>query len=151
VNDEGFIIRPFRLEDQPEVESLILSGLGEHFGDIDPDLNPDLADIAANYGEAGNAFFVADAAGQLAGTGGLVRESAEIGRIVRVSVAPEKRRRGIGRAMVGRLLWHAQEIGLHTLLVETNLDWHEAISLYLAHGFREYDRDEESVHLRRRI
>jgi N-acetylglutamate synthase-like GNAT family acetyltransferase len=148
VNEASIKIRHFRIEDQPAVQSLILLGLGEHFGHIDPDLNPDLVDIETYYRKAGHAFFVADAAGLVVGTGGLIRESAVVGRIVRVSVTPDHRRRGVGRAIVERLLQHASELGLRTLLVETNLDWHEAISLYRAHGFREYDRDEESVHLR---
>ena len=83
--EEGFAIRPFRVEDQQAVQGLILLGLGEHFGQIDPQRNPDLADIEANYRQAGHAFFVADAAGQVIGTGGLLRESAVVGRIVRVS------------------------------------------------------------------
>lgn len=148
MNEDGIEIRPFRREDQSAVRHVILLGLGERFGQIDPDLNPDLADIKASYYEAGHAFFVAEAAGQVVGTGALVRESADAGRIVRVSVAPNHRRRGVGWAMIERLLQHARENDLRTLLAETNLDWYEAISLYQAHGFREYERDEESVHLR---
>lgn len=148
---EGVEIRPFRREDQPAARNVILLGLGEHFDHIDPDLNPDLDDIEASYLQAGHAFFVADASGQVVGTGALVRESADVGRIVRVSVAPNRRRRGVGLAMVERLLRQARESGMRTLHVETNLDWHEAIRLYKVHGFREYDRDEQSVHLRLKL
>ena len=151
MNKEGVEIRPFRREDQPAARNVILLGLGEHFDQIEPGLNPDLDDIEASYLRAGHAFFVADMAGLVVGTGALVRESADIGRIVRVSVAPNQRRRGVGRAMISRLLRQARESGIRTLLVETNLDWHEAIGLYRAHGFREYDRDDESVHLRLKL
>jgi ribosomal protein S18 acetylase RimI-like enzyme len=148
VNEDGIEIRLFRPEDQQAAQNVILLGLGEHFGQVDPVLNPDLNNIRKAYLEAGHTFFVADAAGRVVGTGALVRESAHVGRIVRVSVAPTHRRQGIGRAMVGHLLQHSRESGLHTLLVETNTDWYGAIRLYLAHGFQEYERDEQSVHLR---
>lgn len=40
-------IKPFESEDQEAVQSLILAGLAEHWGEIDPTLNPDLNDISA--------------------------------------------------------------------------------------------------------
>ena len=52
------------------------------------------------------------------------------------------------RNLIHQCKQHARENDLCTLLAETNMDWYEAISLYQAHGFREYERDEESVHLR---
>ncbi len=42
-------IKPFESEDQEAVQSLILAGLAEHWGEIDPTLNPDLNDIGAYY------------------------------------------------------------------------------------------------------
>ena len=42
-------IRPFRASDQAAARSLIEEGLGEHFGCIDRNANPDLVDIAASY------------------------------------------------------------------------------------------------------
>jgi ribosomal protein S18 acetylase RimI-like enzyme len=41
----------------------------------------------------------------------------------------------------------AAEKKLGQILVETNHDWYDAIRLYERCGFKEYDRDEESVHL----
>ena len=46
--DQG--ISDFRPGDQDEVRSLILTGLGEHWGSIDETVNPDLDDIGAAYG-----------------------------------------------------------------------------------------------------
>lgn len=40
----------FHPVDQEAVRSLILAGLGEHWGYIDEGLNPDLRDIASTYG-----------------------------------------------------------------------------------------------------
>lgn len=140
-------IREFRKSDQALVKTLILQGLGEHFGRINPDLNPDLDDIYSTYIQAGHLFIVAELDGQIVGTAALVQETPTIGRIVRVMVRPEQRRAGIGRLLVDYLLETADRRGFHRVLVETNHDWYDAIRLYKRCGFEEYDRDEESVHL----
>lgn len=66
-------------------------------------------------------------------------------QIVRASVAPEFRRRGIGQKIVEHLIEAAKERRLHRLIVETNHDWDDPIRLYQRCGFLEYDRDPESV------
>ena len=43
------LIRPFQLKDQDAAKALILSGMKEHWGFIDPTKNPDLDDIATYY------------------------------------------------------------------------------------------------------
>lgn len=140
-------IRNFQPEDQERVRRLILEGLGEHFGHIDPALNPDLDDIETSYIQAGHYFAVAESAGQIVGSGALVSEASEAGRIVRVSVAPAYRRAGIGRLLVEHLLRAAEKRQFEQVLVETNLDWYDAIRLYQRCGFNEYARDDESVYL----
>lgn len=141
------VIRDFRPQDQERVKDLILQGLGEHFGRINPDLNPDLNDIDKNYVQAGHCFIVAETAGEIVGTAALVSEGPGIGRIVRVTVAPGQRRAGIGRKLVEHLLATAVEREYRRAVVETNHDWYDAIRLYERCGFQEYGRDEESVHL----
>ena len=139
-------IRPFLPQDQKTAQALILQGLGEHFGRIDPTLNPDLDDIFQTYVQAGHYFIVIENGEEIVGTAALITESPGVGRIVRVTVKPNQRRAGIGRALVQHLLQKATEIGYSQVLVETNLDWHDAIRLYERNGFEEYDRDEEEVH-----
>jgi N-acetylglutamate synthase-like GNAT family acetyltransferase len=139
-------IREFLPQDQKKAQALILQGLGEHFGRLDPTLNPDLDDIYHTYVEAGQRFMVVEINGEIAGTAALITESPGIGRIVRVTVKPNQRRAGIGRTVVQHLVQLAAEIGYKQLLVETNLDWYDAIRLYERCGFKEYDRDEEEVH-----
>jgi predicted GNAT family acetyltransferase len=150
-NYEGQIlevkIRNFQAQDQEIVKTLILQGLGEHFGRINPDLNPDLNDINTAYVQAGHSFIVAEIGGQIVGTAALVIESPQVGRIVRVTVSPEQRRAGIGRLLVEHLVKTAVEQAMNKILVETNLDWYDAIRLYERCGFVAYGRDEESVHL----
>jgi GNAT superfamily N-acetyltransferase len=130
-------IRAFEPEDQQAVQRLILEGLGEHFGFIDETVNPDLDDIQAAYVDAGARFVVAEIDGELAGTGALIEEEPGVGRLVRMSVAPAHRGKGLGRALVEHLLDEAWLRGYRQVVCETNLDWHDAIGLYLACGFME--------------
>ncbi len=147
MNGEQLIIRTFATGDQEEAQLLILNGLAEHFNQLDPSLNPDLAEIAGSYPKVGDLFLVAELNGRIVGTGALVRESLDTGRIVRVSVASDQRRKGIGQKIVNCLLDKARELAMSCILVETNLDWPEAIAFYRILGFSEYDRDLERTYL----
>lgn len=151
MDDKVYQIRPFSHSDQEDAKSVILEGLGNHFGYIDETLNPDLDDIWQHYIVKGDIFVVAECEGELVGTGGLIREIGGNGRLVRMSVRQLHQRKGIGQSIVCHLIEKAQEQGYRHLLVETNFDWNDAIGLYLSCGFQEYDRDEESIHLRLRF
>jgi GNAT superfamily N-acetyltransferase len=140
-------IRLFQPEDQRAARDLILSGLGEHFGYIDPSYNPDVEDIEANYVAAGHSFVVAERDGVLVGTGALLIHDEEVGQLVRMSVHQGQRRQGLGRALVSHLLRIARGRGLRKVIVETNNDWYDAIGLYEHCDFVEYDRDEVSVYM----
>ncbi len=139
-------IRTIRPDEQKTVRNLILQGLGEHFETIKPELNPDLDDITSNYILAGHLFLVCEHQGQIIGTGALVNEDSQTGRIVRVSVAPSHRRRGIARQITHHLISRAPQQGYNQIVVETNDDWHSAIRLYQNCGFREYDRRNGEIH-----
>jgi ribosomal protein S18 acetylase RimI-like enzyme len=137
-------IRPFTPTDQDAARALILEGLREHWGWLDPSLNPDLDDIAASYIAPGHVFLLAESERALVGTGALII-AGDSGQIVRVSVSPRWRRHGIGRALVIALLDAARVRGLIRVWMETNNDWHDAIGLYRRCGFQEYDRREGCV------
>jgi len=128
-------------------KKLILEGLEEHFGFINPHLNKDLDDIQASYIDTGHHFITVDLEKSIVGTGALVKESPDTGRIVRVSVAPNKRCLGIGSAIVNYLIKLGRRSAFNKIVVETNHDWQDAIALYKRCGFQEYARDEESVHM----
>lgn len=134
----ALLIRPFVSADQPAVRALILDGLGDRFDYVDPTLNPDLDDITASYLVPGHGFLVAEVGAELAGTAAL-RVEAGAGQIVRVSVARQFRRLGIGRALVAALLAVASRRGLRRVWMETNDDWRDAIGLYRGCGFRPFD------------
>lgn len=140
-------IRPFKPEDQAAARHLILQGLGHHFGWIDESRNPDLDDIQHHYLDQGSLFVIAEQAGQIVGTGALVAAAPGVSRMVRISVSLDHHRQGIGRRLVNHLVQQAWAQGSQRLVVETNRDWEDAIGLYLAAGFSQYDQDEESIYL----
>lgn len=138
------IIERFTPADQPAARALILAGLEERWGVLDPSLNLDLNDIAASY--AAGAFFVARMGGRLIGTGALLPEDEGMGRIVRMSVDPRYRRCGIGTRILQVLLDEARARGYSTIVLETTETWDDAIAFYLHHGFRIVARHDGEVH-----
>lgn len=126
-------IKDFQPEDQDVVKELILKGLVEHWGRLDPSLNPDLDDIASAYGDA--VFLVAWLDGEIVGTGAIIAESDNAGQVVRMSVSKDKRRLGIGKKILAKLIKEAKNIGLEKLILETTSTWTDVIKFYKAQGF----------------
>lgn len=126
-------IVPFQPEDQERVKSLILTGLVEHWGYLDASKNPDLVDIQTHYGQA--AFLVAWLDERIVGTGALIPRSAEVAEIVRMSVAVDMRRQGIGRAILQCLCERAKQLSFRRLILETTATWPEVIQFYQRFGF----------------
>lgn len=131
-------IRPFQAKDQEAARRLILEGLRQHWGFLDESKNPDLDDIAAGY--AHGVFLVAHLDNKLVGTGALLPEGRPggepAGRIVRMSVAANCRRRGIGGRILQALLDRAHARGYRRVFLETTATWADATAFYRAHGFR---------------
>jgi ribosomal protein S18 acetylase RimI-like enzyme len=130
----GPVISPFTPRDQAEAKALILAGLDEHWGSLDPCLNQDLNDITRTYREG--IFLVARLAGRLVGTGALRSGPDGTAEIVRMSVACDLRRSGIGRGILDRLVELARQRGYTRLILETTQTWQAAISFYESFGFR---------------
>ena len=107
--------------------------MGEHWGAINTDLNPDLNDIEAHY--AGETFLVAWLGGQIVGSGALIRQSEQVAEIVRMSVATDRRRRGIGQKILKQLCREAAQRGFRRIVLETTSTWHEVIEFYRRFGF----------------
>ncbi|WP_255298437.1 GNAT family N-acetyltransferase [Brevibacillus dissolubilis] len=155
-------IMPVTKEMQERARKLILDGLEEHFGFLDETLNPDLDDIMGNFIEKGETFLVGMVDGEIVYTGALIEdnlgagaqsvakaEPTTCGRIVRMSVAKSHRRQGYASQMLRTLEAAAWERDYQQIVLETNLEWDDAIGLYKHHGYVEYDRDEERIHLRK--
>lgn len=128
------VIRRFRPDDQAAARALILAGLAEHWGPLDPARNRDLDDLRQAF--ADGEFWVADDQGQIVGTAGLLLRGPETGEIVRVSIARERRRAGLGRALLASLVTAAEARGLRSLTVETTASWSDAVAFYDRLGFR---------------
>ncbi len=128
-------ILPFQSEYQSEVKELILAGLAEHWGAVDLTKNPDLHDIGFTYANA--VFLVAWQNNKIIGTGALVPKSNDIAEIVRMSVAKDMRRKGVGRKILQRLYEQAKRNGYKRLVLETTQTWYEVIEFYKQFGFQE--------------
>ena len=142
-------LRPFRPEDQRAVKSLILAGLKEHWGTLDPSLNPDLDDIATSYKDA--VFLVACEGDRIIGSGVLKPRDSDAGEIVRMSVAAGCRRRGIGRRILDALIAAARERGYARIILETTQTWAGAIAFYQAAGFEITHHQDGNVYFVRHL
>jgi len=131
---DEIVIQPFRPEDQPAAQTLILTGLEEHWGRLDPTKNPDLDDIASAYANA--TFLVAWQGDALIGTGALIGDVDGVARIVRMSVARHARRRGIGTLILQHLCERARATGHRQIMLETTSTWEDAIAFYERNGFQ---------------
>ncbi len=119
--------------DQHAVRCLILVGLGEHWGHIDETLNPDLDDIGATYGHGRTV--VVRRRGEIVATGTVVPHDPSTAEILRMSVATDHRRAGLGRLVVEELLSTARDWGATAVVLETSTDWNEVVSFYRSCGF----------------
>jgi GNAT superfamily N-acetyltransferase len=132
--DSSITLTPFQPADQSAVKALILAGLVDHWGVLDPTKNPDLDDIAVSYKDA--YFLVAKQAGRVIGCGALVQHDARTAEIKRMSVAAHLRRQGLGRRILTALCDEARARGFRKIILETTEIWKEVIAFYQAFGFR---------------
>lgn len=137
---QRFLIGPFKIEDQKAVKKLVIAGLAEHFGRVDPTLNPDLNDISTSYADA--TFLVTWLDGRIIGTGALIPKSDQVAEIVRMSVASDMQRQGIGTRILERLCQEAIDLGFQQIILETTSTWYEVIEFYSRFGFRISHRQE---------
>lgn len=126
-------IKPFQPSSQAAVKSLILDGLVEHWGRLDASKNPDLENIAISYAET--TFLVAWLDDEIIGAGAFIPRSEKQVEIVRMSVAKEKRRQGIGQQILSELCKKAARGGYEEVILETTKNWQDVIEFYLQYGF----------------
>lgn len=138
-------LRPFAPADQAAAQTLILTGLGERWGWIDPTLNPDLDDIARTY--AAGYFLVGELHGEVVATGALIPEAEGIWRVVRMSVRRDLRGRGIGRRVLTALLDHARQQGSRAVVLETTSTWTDAVEFYTRAGFQQVEVRDGETHM----
>jgi ribosomal protein S18 acetylase RimI-like enzyme len=126
-------VSPFEAQDAAAVRELIVQGLAEHWGSYDPRLNADLEDFAGHY--KSSEVLVAKRGARIVGVGVLQPAGAGEGRIVRMSVAGDCRRQGIGTQLLQGLLQAARARGYRRVVLETTATWELAVKFYASRGF----------------
>ena len=126
-------LHDLRPDEQDAVRSLILEGLREHWGSVDPALNPDLDDLATTYA-AGRVLVASDGAA-VVGTGAVIRHDDTTAEIVRMSVVRTYRRTGLGRRLVEELVATARGWRMTRVVLETSAHWTDAVEFYGRCGF----------------
>jgi GNAT superfamily N-acetyltransferase len=120
-------------DESAAVRSLILDGLREHWGTLDPALNHDLDDLAVADGD--RLVLVAMDGSHVVGTGTIVRRDEGCAEIVRMSVDARHRRAGIGRLLVDELIAAARNWRVERLVLETTAAWMDVVRFYERCGF----------------
>lgn len=90
---------------------------------------------AAEFAPPRGIFVVGWEADQSVGCGGVRIVEAGVGELKRMYVVAASRRRGIARALLGRLEIEAHVLGAAVLRLETGLHQPEAIALYESAGY----------------
>lgn len=126
-------VHDLRSGEQSAVRSLILEGLGEHWGSVDPTLNSDLDDLATTY--AVGRVLVASDGEIVVGTGTVIRRDGTTAEIVRMSVTPAYRRSGLGGRLAADLVATARSWGMSRVVLETSAQWTDVVEFYLRCGF----------------
>lgn len=122
------------------VRTLILDGLRDRWGTLDPTLNPDLDEFVATYGEG--VTLTAWLGQHLVATGTLMPREPDIAEVLRMSTASDCRRRGIASRLLEELIAEARQRGVRRLVLVTETEWTDARALYQRHGFL-LDREED--------
>jgi GNAT superfamily N-acetyltransferase len=133
VSDSSIDVGALGPDQHDDVRTLILSGLGEHWGSVDDALNPDLVDLASTY--SSGRTLVACEGRRVVGTGTVIPRDGVTAEIVRMSVAPEFRRAGVGRRLVADLIDTARQWGMERVILETSADWTDVVEFYQRCGF----------------
>lgn len=133
-------LRPATNADAKEVRALIFSVLREYGLTPDPEgTDRDLDDIEANYLPDG-LFDVLVEDGRIIGTVGVYPKGEGVCELRKMYLERNARGRGLGRRMLEHACARARELGFRSMELETAGALKEAISLYIAWGFRPVER-----------
>lgn len=88
----------------------------------------------------GDTFFVSVADGEIAGytIGSIVGSSPDTGWVLRLQVADQHTRKGIGRGLMEELVAAFEEKGVIEVYLSVSPNNHAALPLYLSLGFTEH-------------
>jgi GNAT superfamily N-acetyltransferase len=126
-------VEVYRDDDRDAARAVVLAGLEEHWGALDPDLNRDVDDLGAAY--ADGTVVVARVDGAVVGVGVVVPAGPAEAEVKRMSVLRAHRRRGIASAVLTALVEIARRWGCHAVVLETTTSWTDAVAFYRGCGF----------------
>ena len=124
------LFRRFEPNDQAAVQALILAGLRDRWGSLDPSLNRDLDDIASIYGSG--VTLTAWRGDCLVATGTLVPRGPDVAEVLRMSTAAGSRRLGIATRLLTDLLAAARARGVQVVVLETSAAWRCTVAVRAA-------------------
>jgi GNAT superfamily N-acetyltransferase len=143
-------ISPIKKNQAEEAKQIVLEGFKERFGHIIEGLNPDLDDIISHY-QGDKYFYIGVQQGEPIATGGIIFETPDECRIVRMSVRTPYRNSGLGGRMLSFLEREALIKKAGSIILETNKDWNDAIAFYEKNGYKPYFAENERIHFRKKL
>jgi GNAT superfamily N-acetyltransferase len=132
------IIRSFTDADQGAVLTLILPIQQQEFGiPVTVEEQPDLSAIGQVYQSGTGGFWVAEQAGRIVGTIGLIGFGARQGALRKMFVAADARGRehGVAAKLLATLVDHARGHALTAITLGTIERLHAAVRFYEKNGF----------------
>jgi putative acetyltransferase len=136
----GFQFRPATNGDGPAVRALVFATLREYGLCPDPaSTDADLDGLEQHYRATGGCFDVLlEPGGQVIGSFGLLRLTAETCELRKMYLARNYRGRGLGRVLLDRALAAARVMNCRRITLQTASVLREAIALYEKTGFRPF-------------
>jgi len=138
-SSQGFSIRPVTATDVPSVVAhvrTVLAEFGLSFG-VGSASDAELFDLPHTYEGRGGAFWVAVMGDppRIVGTAGVMPVGGDASELRKMYLSPETRGKGMGGALLERVIAHARAHGAHRLVLDTVNQMKEAIAFYERHGF----------------
>lgn len=94
-------------------------------------------------------FLLARCDGQTVGCGGLQRVDDGLAEVKRMWIHPQWRGLGLAKRLLGDLEEHARRLGYRRVVLDTNAELHEAMSLYESSGYAAIERYNDNPYAQR--
>ncbi len=131
------IFRRATNRDIPEVQRIVFSALEEYGLLADPEKTDlDLSDLENFYFLKGGYFEVCEINDKVVGTWGLSPLDSQSCELRKMYLSSSQRGKGLGIAMLERVVKKANEMGFRRIELETASALRQAINLYVKYGFK---------------
>ena len=135
-------VRSYRPEDARAFRDLNLAWVEAYFT-VEAEDRAQLEDPQTHILDKGGAILIAELAGDVVGTVGLVPgHGAGVLELIKMSARSDVQGKGIGRALMDAAIARARQMGAKKIWLETNTVLAAALALYRKSGFRELKGDE---------